>query len=522
MSDTPRSTPIEARSRQSLYAFLAFLSAAFLTAGPMLMHLHLPLVDLPNHIARHSIATASPGPLDVYYTYQLKLVPNAAADLAWIATGGAMDPSRFSQLTMAFYCLAFIGSIMGLSRFLHGHWSPWPAAASLVVFNACFFWGFQNFLVSVPFAILGLILWLWSERLPLTQRLLILSPFVLLLYVMHFFAFATLAVTTFGREIQRIAEAGKDWKSALLQASLLAIPYLIPILWLLSDVLFGPESPAGSKTSFGGLDSRLFVLTSISDGIFQALPVALKLTGWAIALAIVLFALTLLRKTGTALSLSPKMRGPLTALAIAAILSPTWLNGVAFVHVRFAFIAAALFFASTEWRNLPLRKAQILAAAILAILILRGVAFERYAANHTAETLDFIAATESIPAGERLLPVYNHRADGRDFRLWHIAANAVTYHQAFIPTLFQGVHALQVKPQWAKHAIAAGAPAPVQFLDTDAARGLPSMEFVWDWQDKFTYLVMLDSDRSTLAPYDQLEFITLKGRFSLYRINNPS
>jgi hypothetical protein len=48
------------------------------------------------------------------------------------------------------------------------------------------------------------------------------------------------------------------------------------------------------------------------------------------------------------------------------------------------------------------------------------------------------------------------------------------------------------------------------------------MEFVWDWQDKFTYLVMLDSDRSTLAPYDQLEFITLKGRFSLYRINNPS
>jgi hypothetical protein len=521
MSDTSLSTPNQDRSRQSLYAFLAFLCAALFTAGPVLMHLHLPLVDLPNHIARHAIATAPPGPLDTYYSYQLKLVPNAAADLAWIATGGAMDPTRFSQLTMAFYCLAFIASIMGLSRYLHGHWSPWPAAAALVVFNACFFWGFQNFLVSVPFAILGLILWLWSERLPLIQRLILLSPFVLLLYVMHFFAFAALAITTFGRELQRIGDAGRGWKSALLQASLLAIPYLIPILWLVSDVLFGPESPAGSKTDFGGFGSRLYVLTSISDGTFQALPAALEITGWATVIAVVVFALTLLRKTGSKLLVAPQMRGPLMALAVAAVLAPTWLNGVAFVHVRFAFIVAALLFASTRWRGLSQRQAQVLTVAILAILILRGVGFERYAAIHTDEMTDFIAATESIPAGERLLPVYNLTPQRQVSRLWHIAANAVTYHEVFIPTLFQGVHALRVKPEWSSHAIAAGAPAPVHFLDPETARRFPAMEFVWNWQDKFTYLVMFDTDRSTLETFESLDFITSEGRFSLYRINAP-
>lgn len=522
MSDTSMSTPVETRSRQSLYALLAFLGAVLLTAGPVLMHLHLPLVDLPNHIARHAIATAPPGPLDTYYSYQLKLVPNAAADLAWIATGGAMDPARFSQLTIAFYCLAFIASIMGLSRFLHGHWSPWPAAAALVVFNACFFWGFQNFLVSVPFAILGLILWLWSERLPLIQRLLILSPFVLLLYVMHFFAFAALAVTTFGRELQRTAEAGRHWKSALLQASLLAIPYIVPILWLLSDVLFGPESPAGSLTSFGGIDSRLVVLTSIANGTFLTLPLSLSLTGWGITFGVLLLVLTLLRKTQTILTLAPQMRGPLVALGIAALLSPSWLNGVAFVHVRFAFIAAALLFAATRWRNLSARHTQILTLAICATLLIRSVAFERYAAIHSSEVLDFIAVTENIPAGERLLPVYNHSYPPEHIRLWHIVANAVTYHDVFVPTLFQGVHALQVKPEWSSHAIAAGAPAPVQFLDAQTARQFPQLKFVWDWQDKFTYLVMLDFDRSTLDPFDGLEFITSKGRFSLYRINGRS
>ncbi|NNL18076.1 MAG: hypothetical protein HKP37_04970, partial [Boseongicola sp.] len=119
---------------QPLYAALAFVIATLLTALPILIHLHLPLVDLPNHIARHYISTAPSEPLSTYYTYDLKLVPNAAADLAWIAFGGDMDPTRFSQLTMAFYCASFIGATMLLSRQVHGRWSPWPAAAGLLVY----------------------------------------------------------------------------------------------------------------------------------------------------------------------------------------------------------------------------------------------------------------------------------------------------------------------------------------------------------------------------------------------------
>ena len=506
---------------QPLYAALAFVVAALLTVIPILVHLHLPLVDLPNHIARHYISTAPTGPLSAYYTYELKLVPNAAADLAWIALGNDMDPTRFAQLTMAFYCIAFIGATMLLSRFVHGHWSPWPAAAALLVYNACFFWGFQNFLVSAPFAILGLTLWLWSERLPILQRLVILTPFVFLLYLMHFFAFAALALATFGREIQRIVEAKSDWKQAFVKACLLAIPYLVPILWLLSDVLIGPESPAGSRTDFGSLQSRVMVFASIASGAYQDLPIALDISGWVILAGTALFLLNLYRPVFTKVTLAPHMRGPLIALGIGALLTPSWLNGVAFVHVRFGFILVALLFAATRWDNLPPAKARLLAIAILAVLLTRAVGFERYAAAHTAEAQDFIAVTEAIPAGERLLPAYNHSETRTEFRLWHIAANAVTYHDVFIPTLFQGVHALQLKPEWTKHAIAAGAPAPTRFLDNDTVRQFPQLEFIWDWQEKYTYLVMMDNDQSALEAYEVLEFIASQGRFSLYRINAP-
>lgn len=504
-----------------LYAALAFICATLLTTVPILLHLHLPLVDLPNHIARHAISTAPAGPLSDYYLYELKLVPNAAVDLAWIAFGADMDPTRFSQLTMAFYCTALIGATMLLSRFVHGIWSPWPAAAALVAYNACFFWGFQNFLVSAPFAILGLTLWLWSERLPILQRLVILSPFVLLLYLMHFFAFAALAVATFGREVQRIIEARGDWKPTFARAILLAIPYLVPILWLVSDVLFGPESPAGNRTEFGSLQSRIMVFASISAGTYQGLTATLNITGWAIVVAAALLVLTLARPIFAKITVAPQMGGPLIALTIAALLSPAWLNGVAFVHVRFGFIVVALLFAATRWHDLSPAKARLLTLVVLSLLLVRGIGFERYAATHASEVQDFISVTENVPAGERLLPAYAHKQPFQDFRLWHIAANAVTYQDVFIPTLFQGVHALQVKPEWSKHAIAAGAPAPVRFLDDATVRPFSELEFIWDWQTKYTYLVMMDRNLTGLDAYETLRPVASQGRFTLYRIASP-
>ena len=80
---------------------LGFAGVALMVAIPILAHPYLPLVDLPNHIARHHVAVALDGPLARYYSYHVSLVPNSAADLAFMLFGDPANPLRFAQLTMA-------------------------------------------------------------------------------------------------------------------------------------------------------------------------------------------------------------------------------------------------------------------------------------------------------------------------------------------------------------------------------------------------------------------------------------
>lgn len=500
---------------QNLMALLAFCVASLVVIAPILHNAYLPLVDLPNHIARHYIATAPAGPLDAYYDYTISLVPNAAVDFAWIAFGGGMDAAQFTQLSLVFYCISFIFSTMLLSRVLHGGWSPWPVAVALVCYNGCFFWGFQNYIVSVPFAIFGLTLWLWCEKFGVARRIAILAPVVFVLYLMHFFAFAILAVAAFGREIQRLLAAKQDWKAQLGPSLLLALPFVIPLGWLVFDIFTGPASPAGSYTSFGELFRRIEVFQSPVDGVTQALPVFLRLTGFAILLLLGVLALQRVGK----LDIAPQMRGPLIALAAFALVMPMNLNGVAYVHIRFPFVIVALFFAATQWRNLPLRHAKAIAVVIVTLLVVRSVSFDRYAALHSGEVEDFIAIIADVPEGERLFPVMDV-LNAPEVRLWHLAAYAVPYRDVFVPTLFQGVHSLVLKDQWSDYASPGLHTVPVAYLTRDWGTNPvhPLLNFIKDWDRKYTYLVLIDPIADQLDAFPQLTRISTQGRFTLYKI----
>lgn len=206
MDDRPRRTYDKHGYLSPVAVALALLSVSLAISLPILHAEFLPLTDLPNHIARHFIATMGPGPLDDYYAYTFALVPNTAADLAWLLFGGGGDPAAFARYTIAFYLFALVAATMFLARVVHGHWTLWSAAVGLVAYNANFFWGFQNYIVTMPFAIFVLALWLWSERLTVGQRLALLSPLIAGLYVLHLFAFVFLATAAFGRELQLLIE----------------------------------------------------------------------------------------------------------------------------------------------------------------------------------------------------------------------------------------------------------------------------------------------------------------------------
>lgn len=507
----------------AIMAFLAFCCTSLLTILPILRHTYLPLVDLPNHMARHYLATAPAGPLDTFYEYAFSLVPNSAVDFAWFVFGSGMDPVAFSRNSLAFFCVALTASTMLLARHLHGRWSIWQAAVALVCYNACFFWGFQNFIISAPFAILSLTIYLWSEKFTIARRILILAPIVFALYLLHFFAFLILAIAVFGRELQRIYEARTDWRRAFVQATLLALPFAVPIAWLIFDVVTGPESAAGSYSAFGGFTRRIEVLQSTVLAPGLELPPTILVTGLGILILLSLFAFAAYSQAlFGGLKIAPKIRGPLLALSLSALLMPFWLNGVAWVHIRFGFVVVAVFLAATQWRNLSRPNAVFIATLVVALVASRSVAVDRFAAMHSDQVEDFVTLVDAIPQGERLIVATVSR-DIANKRHWHVGAYAVIYGNVFTPTLFQGVHSLQVKPEWAEYATSALHAVPLELLlyDWGTDPVIPYFEFMRNWDEKYTHLILMDSPDETFSGLPQLDPITTQGRFTLFKIIPP-
>ena len=84
-------------------------------------------------------------------------------------------------------------SVWVLGRVVSGGWTTLGLAAGLLVFNLPLWWGFQNFLITVPFAIFALALWLRAEAWPPLVRILVFVPICFALFFMHLFAFVAFA-----------------------------------------------------------------------------------------------------------------------------------------------------------------------------------------------------------------------------------------------------------------------------------------------------------------------------------------
>lgn len=516
----PDRATLEGRAAARWLPLAAFCFAAAFTAGPILLHRHLPLVDLPNHLARlHVAAAPEGGPLSTFYAYAPAFVPNSAVDLIWRALPFEVDVVRFAQVIMAVYAVNLIASAMLLSRVLHGRWSAWPAAAGLLVFSGPFFWGFQNFVWSLPFCLYGLALWLAMEAGRWRRwRAVVFVPVAAMLYLMHFFALVILAIAVFGREVQRALSQDGSLVRRGLRLVLGMIPFGLPVVWLAVTILTGPDGPGSSRTEFGGLDHRLAAFGSpLRAPNTTGFPVLEVLA----VLGLGLLALCLSRMfstQGPQLRLHPRVKGPAIALAVAAALAPSWINGVALVHIRIPVLLVVLLLAGTAWQGLSTRQVRLLALALAMLIAARGVAFDRFAVLYGADITDMLAATETLPEGARVLPLRAPGLQG-DRRFFHIQGHLVVAHDVFVPTLFQGTHELSVRERWTDHA------EPVQssldlrwILEPDVETDLPRPVFTIDWERKFTHALLLDPVDPGLTDDPRLARVASAGRFTLFRI----
>lgn len=510
------------KSRNSL-VLASFLIITAITLWPILSNQYLPLVDISNHIARHYILTYGESSiLSQYYTANFAIVPNSAADLIWYLCSEKISVVAFSQFIMAGYAVNLIASIIVLSRIINGYWSLWPLTAALMVFNGNFFWGFQNFLFSVPFAIWGLSLWFLTEKYSTKLRLIVFIPFVALLYFMHFFAFAAMAIMIFGREIQLLGLAEKNLrKQVLSQGLIMSVPFLLPVMHLIFEKLVGDLSRQSSFTKMmSSTNDQLNALLSILSYSQDSFRV--KIISLILILGMLCLFMTTLFKLSPRLGMDSRMKGPIFALTVAAFCSPSWLNDVALVHIRLPFIIIILMIASTHWVGLTQRTGLALAMIITIIIFGRSLQVENMASRHTAEVREFIEVIQNLPEGARLLPL---RAPGKaqsEKRLNHLQAYAVIERHAYVPTLFQGVHMLSVKEPWRRISHPHWRALDIIYArNPEFSAGYYAQPQYWtNWQQDFTHAVLLDPIDKDLIEDLPLHKISEKGRFTLFEIKN--
>lgn len=507
----------------------AALLVAALILWPFTQALYLPLTDLPNHIARHTIMAAGPdSALSTYYTSNFTLVPNSAVDLLWQAFGSPGEAITFSHRIMAIAALNLFASGMVLARVIHGRWTWFSLACGLLVFNATFLYGFQNYAFSVPFGLYAFALYYALEARPLWLRLVVFAALTPVLFLMHFFAFAVLGAMAFGRELQKLIEAGLA-RDVLARGAVMAVPFLLPVAWLLYGMASGPENPAGTHTDFGMLSERLYRLTTPLYTWATDLTAVFNLTGFAILIGLYALFATALFKFRWGLSVARPMRGPVLVLLAVVFLAPDWLAGVALIDLRFPFVFVLVMVAASRFEVASRTQAVVIALCLLAAIGIRSAQITDWWQAHDAEMRDVAQLLETgVSPGDRVLPV---RAEGSFgvARHWHVQAYATAHREAFIPTLFQGVHAVQLRAEWADYAtpLMHANPACALFdgAKDEALLGAPYCrveDYLADWPAKFTHVLAMEPLSEAALAGAPVERIGRQGRFELYRVTRPA
>ncbi|MEZ5793995.1 hypothetical protein [Albidovulum sp.] len=407
---------------------------------------------------------------------------------------------------------------------LWGRWVAWPAASALLVFNGVFFWGFQNFLVTVPVAVFGFALWIAIEARPAWQRALAFVPVAAVVMLMHLYAFLGLALMAGGYEIQRVIEAPRGERGAQMRRCLiLALPFVLMCGVELVDILTAPANPNGGKTSWGEVMMRFLLPVRMLASPFEIHWPRLWQSTVMVIVAFAAFLIATLNGLRPAarfgIRIDRRIAGPALALFVASLAVPYLLGGVYYSDMRFPIFFAMLLFAGSRWHGVGPGAGAVIATLIAAVVVMRSMAYDDLARHYDADLRDLGRIAGALPPGAKVLAVSDAVETSGDPMFWHLDAYLVPMAKVYVPSLFLGVHNFRVRSEWAemsapqtglyyqKSLIAPGQ-TPSRFDET----------YVQDWDRKYDYVVMIGPGQEPLAAPDRLVPTAVSGRFSLYRV----
>ena len=514
-ADTARS------SRLAAFATLGTVLAVF---GFIAAWDYLPLTDLPNHIARLTVASGRSEVLSRFYDYDFVLTTNLAVDALWLLVSAwGNDAVTFANLAMAFYGANFVLSVCVLSRVVHGRWSIWPLSSVLLVMNSVFFWGFQNYLFTVPFALHGLALWIALEGRTMRLRLAIFLPYAFLLLLGHVMAFVILPLCILGLEMQRLVltRRGARWND-LRQRLPLALPFLLPLVYYVAiESLLGPK-PYEQDTGFGSLRYRFAGLLTGFGPKVDSGAVLLVTIGFLVLIVFAVVFVVALARPASGLRLAPSGRGPVAALLLLSLFVPATISGVALIHIRYPFVLVALLLGFTSWTALRPVALVLISVLFVSLSLLQYGAAGNFFRWFNDEMADLEAVMDTLPPGSILLPLVKDEGVTATNNKLHLQAYAVPRAEAFVPTLFQGTHGLRVRPEYRDIASPVwNAVRASVVLHPQCARSVPEFSrtrrpYWLFWEERFTHVLALDPLPSRLLTGTGLACMSGAGSVSVY------
>ncbi len=422
-----------------------FWGLVLLTASAPFWVSHIPpLMDLPGHMARYHIMRELPTSpeLQRYYSFTWALMGNLGVDLIVYALKGMMSVERATWLVCLITVLLTTVSIPVLSKTVHGRVQPTALLALPFVYAHIFHFGFLNYALSVPLALLALALWIKCADLSWAKRLALFAPIAMLIWLCHSAGWGIFALCAGMVSLQRMAARhGKKLLPLLWQTGLQVVPLAVPLLFMIlwragtSDA----EAVTGYRAGFV-LEKLTYVMTLLRDQ-------NKLLDGGALFLIIVCCGVAVLVRGAR---LARVAAWPALAICAAFAVMPTAVFGSFYADARLAHVAAMLLIVTIAWPDGPDKFKTLIAALAIGLTATRlGMTTLAWAHADRAVTTH-LTALDQVTKGARIfalhITVCGQPEQAIDYEYNHLSDMSVVRRNSFVNSQWTvpGAQSLQI------------------------------------------------------------------------------
>ena len=451
-----------------------------------------PLIDWPNHMARHVLQCAASGADHVgrYYSYSLKIVPNLTSDLIHMWPAACVNLELTQKVLIQVGSFGLFAATAVLHRAIWGAWSLWPLIAVMVMHNMTWAFGFENFALTAPAAILVLALWFALATRGALVRLAVIWPCAVLVYVMHLYAFGFLMLMIGFLELHDVTRSQYNRATVLKRAGMVLMVALIPAIHLVEALRSSPELEAGG-IDYGTPAQFLtaFVAPFASFGLFTSTveTVVAGLLGVALTVTIILA----LRRAGLRMVLDPRVRFTLPAMILVTLLVPYYFSGIAYTNMRFPVLLAPVVLAAMRVEFTP-RATVAFTATLLVFLGGKMLWLTDKWALHDAQVAELRTAAAVLSPEDRLLVTRHDHS--HTVRLHsHSAAYILRDQAPYWTGVFTGGNTISPLPAYAARDKTHLFPIPWQVLmpvHQDHEVFEPG-SYLENWDDFYTHTLVL-------------------------------